>query len=128
MTHDELEKLYEQIDATIAQLQAAIKTLQDVRDKLASGAGRAERLMQWLGPVLLIGVFVRHDTAQWLPGYTPPEWFYILGGTWEILLCASILLTRQRHHNTSGNVDWYLGRKPSSNLRAVIATGERQQE
>lgn len=42
MSKDELEKLYEQIDATIAQLQAAIKTLQDVRDKLASGGGPGE--------------------------------------------------------------------------------------
>jgi hypothetical protein len=47
--------------------------------------------MKWLGPLLLIGVFARHNLS-WLPGYTPPEWFYLLGGVWEILLCASILL------------------------------------
>src|SRR5258706_188758 len=49
--------------------------------------------MRWLGPILLIGVFFRHDRSQWLPGYSPGAWFYIAGGLWEILLCSSLLLT-----------------------------------
>src|SRR5437899_2034845 len=47
--------------------------------------------MRWLGPILLIAVFLRHDTSQWLPAFSPAAWFYILGGFWEILLCAVIL-------------------------------------
>ena len=47
--------------------------------------------MKWLGPILLIGVFLRHNTAMWLPGYSPQAWFYILGGLWEIVLCAAPL-------------------------------------
>jgi hypothetical protein len=47
--------------------------------------------MRWLGPVLLIGVFARHDLT-WLPGYAPAEWFYLLGGLWEIVLCAVLLM------------------------------------
>lgn len=50
------------------------------------------KVTKWLGPILLVGVFLRHDTSSWLPGYTPAAWFYIMGGAWEILLCASILL------------------------------------
>lgn len=46
--------------------------------------------MRWLGPFLLIGVFARHNLS-WLPGYSPPEWFYILGGLWEVILCLSLL-------------------------------------
>jgi hypothetical protein len=49
----------------------------------------------WLGPLLLIAVFVRHDTAQWLPGYNPQAWFYVLGGMLEITLCITILLLAQ---------------------------------
>ena len=48
--------------------------------------------MKWLGPLLLLGVFVRHNTPSWLPGYTPPEWFYLLGGIWEASLCAALML------------------------------------
>ena len=48
--------------------------------------------MKWLGPILLVGVFLRHDTSQWLPGYSPGAWFYILGGAGEALLCAILLL------------------------------------
>jgi hypothetical protein len=48
--------------------------------------------MKWLGPILLVGVFVRHDTSSWLPGYTPAAWFYILGGVWEMILCTVLLL------------------------------------
>jgi hypothetical protein len=47
--------------------------------------------MKWLGPLLLIGVFARHNLT-WLPGYSAPEWFYILGGIWEIVLCAVLLM------------------------------------
>ena len=48
--------------------------------------------MRWLAPLLLLGVFLRHHTSQWLPGYSAAEWFYILGGVWEATLCASLLL------------------------------------
>jgi integral membrane sensor domain MASE1 len=48
--------------------------------------------MKWLGSLLLVGVFLRHDTSQWLPGYSPAAWFYVLGGLWEITLCASLLI------------------------------------
>jgi MFS family permease len=47
--------------------------------------------VKWLGPLLLIGVFARHNLT-WLPGYSPAEWFYLLGGLWEVVLCATILL------------------------------------
>jgi hypothetical protein len=47
--------------------------------------------MRWLGPILLVGVFIRHNTASWFPGYSPAAWFYIFGGMWEILLCALFL-------------------------------------
>lgn len=46
--------------------------------------------MKWLGPLLLIGVFARHNLT-WLPGYSPAEWFYVLGGVWELALCAALL-------------------------------------
>ena len=45
--------------------------------------------MRWLGPLLLIGVFARHNLT-WLPGYSPAEWFYVLGGVWELVLCAAL--------------------------------------
>ena len=48
--------------------------------------------MRWLSPILLIGVFLRHNTSHWLPGYSPAAWFYVLGGLWEVALCASLLL------------------------------------
>ena len=48
-------------------------------------------MTRWLGPLLLIGVFARHDLT-WLPGYSRPEWFYILGGLYEIVLCSILLL------------------------------------
>jgi hypothetical protein len=47
---------------------------------------------RWLGPILLVGVFLRHDTSQWLPGYSPQAWFYVLGGLWEIALCVVVLV------------------------------------
>jgi len=46
--------------------------------------------MKWLGPLLLIGVFARHNMT-WLPGYSPSEWFYIMGGLWEFVLCSILL-------------------------------------
>ncbi len=48
--------------------------------------------MRWLGPFLLIAVFLRHDTSHWLPYYSAPEWFYILGATWEVILCSCLFL------------------------------------
>jgi hypothetical protein len=48
--------------------------------------------MRWLGPVLLVGVFIRHNTSFWLPIFSAPEWFYILGGLWETVLCVALLL------------------------------------
>lgn len=48
--------------------------------------------MKWLGPLLLLGVFIRHDTSQWLPWLTPAEWFYVLGGLLEVLLCLALLV------------------------------------
>jgi len=46
---------------------------------------------RWLGLILLVGVFTRHDTAWSLPGYSPQAWFYVLGGFWEMLLCLALL-------------------------------------
>lgn len=48
--------------------------------------------MKWLGPFLLIAVFLRHDTSHWLPYYSPTEWFYILGALWEVILCTCLFL------------------------------------
>ncbi len=48
--------------------------------------------MRWLGPILLMGVFVRHNTSFWLPIFSPQAWFYILGGLWEMILCGTLLL------------------------------------
>jgi hypothetical protein len=36
-------------------------------------------------------MFLRHDTSQWLPGYNPGAWFYILGGMEEVLFCTILL-------------------------------------
>ncbi len=52
--------------------------------------------MKWLGPLLLIGVFARHNLT-WLPGYSPAEWFYLLGGAWEVVLCVVLLILIGRH-------------------------------
>ena len=52
--------------------------------------------MKWLGPLLLIGVFARHNLT-WLPGYTPTEWFYVLGGVWEAILCILFLCVLKSH-------------------------------
>ncbi len=48
--------------------------------------------MKWLGPLLLVGVFLRHNTSGWFPAYSPQAWFYILGGLWEMILCAVLFL------------------------------------
>ena len=50
--------------------------------------------MRALAIVLLVGVFARHDTANWLADgsrLSPAAWFYVLGGAWEALLCALML-------------------------------------
>lgn len=50
--------------------------------------------MRFLAAILLIGVFVRHDSAKWLAGdhYSVAAVFYMLGGAWEVILCATVLL------------------------------------
>jgi hypothetical protein len=58
---------------------------------LRLAAARVKSTSEWLGSILLIGVFGRHDLT-WLPGYSPAGWFYILGGIWEMILCATLLL------------------------------------
>ncbi len=50
------------------------------------------RSMKWLGPILLVGVFLRHNTSLWMPGYSSQAWFYILGGLYEILLSAVLMI------------------------------------
>lgn len=50
--------------------------------------------MRTLAIVLLVGVFARHDTANWLAdgsALSPAAWFYVLGGAWEATLCALML-------------------------------------
>ena len=50
--------------------------------------------MKALAFVLLLGVFIRHDSANWLAsitGLTPAAMFYILGGLWEFTLCSLLL-------------------------------------
>jgi len=47
-----------------------------------------------LASVLLLGVFIRHDSAWWIAaetGANPRVVFYVLGGAWEAVLCALIL-------------------------------------
>jgi hypothetical protein len=54
--------------------------------------------VRWIALILLIGVFVRHDTSFLLAKFTrlsAPEWFYLLGGWWEAILCMT-LATRVR--------------------------------
>jgi len=44
--------------------------------------------------VLLLGVFLRHNSGNWLAsvsGLSPAAMFYILGGMWEVTLCALLL-------------------------------------
>lgn len=50
--------------------------------------------MKALAFVLLLGAFIRHDSANWLASFTgmkPAALFYILGGMWETTLCALVL-------------------------------------
>ena len=50
--------------------------------------------MKQLAIVLLLGVFIRHDTANWIAassGMSPAAVFYILGGAWEFVLCGLLL-------------------------------------
>src|SRR5437899_808769 len=69
----------------------------------ATGQLRSARL---LVPILLVGVLLRHDTAQRLPGYTPAAWFYILGGAFEIVLCAAILRLAHSAYPLLTSVMW----------------------
>ena len=48
-------------------------------------------MTRWLGSILLVGVFLRHNSSFSLPGYSPQAWFYILGGLWEVVLCFLLL-------------------------------------
>jgi hypothetical protein len=51
--------------------------------------------LRWLAIVLLVGVFVRHDTsylASTFTPLTPGAWFTVMGGLWEITLCLALLL------------------------------------
>lgn len=50
--------------------------------------------MKALAFVLILGVFIRHDSPNWLAalsGMTPAAVFYILGGMWEVVLCTLLL-------------------------------------
>jgi hypothetical protein len=50
--------------------------------------------VRYVAAVLLIGVFMRHNSAYWLSaatGHTPQGIFLIMGGLWEILLCGVLL-------------------------------------
>jgi len=49
--------------------------------------------VRWLGSVLIVAIFARHNLAWSLPGYNPQAWFYVLGGLLEIILCSTLLLT-----------------------------------
>jgi hypothetical protein len=57
--------------------------------------------VKWLGPFLLVAVFLRHDTSHWLPYYSAPEWFYILGALWEVILCTCLFLFVHPFRGTS---------------------------
>lgn len=50
--------------------------------------------MRALAIILLVGVFLRHDTANWLADgstFSAGAWFYVLGGAWEVMLCGLLL-------------------------------------
>ena len=50
--------------------------------------------MSRVAVILIIGVFLRHDAANWLASgsrLSPAAWHYILGGAWEVMLCALLL-------------------------------------
>ena len=51
--------------------------------------------MKWIASILLLGVFIRHDAVTWIAQtvhMTPAAVFYILGGIWEVTLCAVLLM------------------------------------
>jgi hypothetical protein len=51
--------------------------------------------MKWIAGLLLVGVFFRHSAHTWLAGtmgIPVAGWFYVLGGVWEVLLCAVLAL------------------------------------
>lgn len=51
--------------------------------------------MRWLAILLVVGVFVAHDAANWLSEGTrfSPGWvFYMLQGVWSALLSACLLI------------------------------------
>jgi hypothetical protein len=50
--------------------------------------------MRVIAAILLIGVCIRHNAVNALAastGLTPGAVFYVLGGAWEIALCAAML-------------------------------------
>ncbi|MFA6168947.1 MAG: hypothetical protein WC700_20140 [Gemmatimonadaceae bacterium] len=59
--------------------------------------------MRFLALILLAGAFLRHGTANWLAegsSMSAAAWFYVLGGAWEAVLCAVILLMVYGYHRT----------------------------
>lgn len=47
--------------------------------------------MQALAAILLVGVFVRHFADKWFAqgsDFSATAWNYVLGGTWEVVLCT----------------------------------------
>jgi len=59
--------------------------------------------MKYLAILLLVGVVVRHNTAYEvasLTGISPPGAFYVLGGLWESILCAVVLIIAWQQRQT----------------------------
>jgi len=57
--------------------------------------------VKWIALTLLCGVFIAHDTANWLAfgSFTPGRVFYMLQGAWSALLSAILMvfvLTQKR--------------------------------
>lgn len=51
--------------------------------------------MKWVAFALILGVFIRHEAVYTIAsatGYTPAATFRMLGGAWEALLCAVLLI------------------------------------
>lgn len=51
--------------------------------------------MRTIAIVLLLGVFLAHDAANWLSGhsrFTPPAVFYMLQGAWSVVLSSVLLM------------------------------------
>lgn len=64
--------------------------------------------MKLIAAALFVGVLLRHFTATLLPGYTSKVWFYMLGGTWEWLLCAVLaLLIAKYHESIERDIAWF---------------------